>query len=295
MLRVVNANADVDEAQFSTRRQLVITGLAFVGVFVVAGSYLSVRAMTREIEAVRLKSDFVAAVSHEFRTPLTLLRQFSDLLAEDRVSSETERRRYYAALQRGTRRLTRLVEDLLDFGRMEAGSRVFKFERVPVKDWLSSVTAEFQDEVRSKGYRVELAWNGAAAAVMHADEGALGRALWNLLDNAVKYSPASTTIWIAADVEHGALTIRVRDTGVGVPPEELRTIFRKFVRGSASATQIVKGTGLGLALVEQIVDAHGGTVHVESAVGQGSTFSIRLPVDVEADVKPQEPRKWRAS
>jgi signal transduction histidine kinase len=110
--------------------------------------------MTREMEAVRLKSDFVAAVSHEFRTPLTLLRQFSDLLAEDRVSNEQERRRYYAAIQRGTRRLTRLVEDLLDFGRMEAGSRSFRFERVDVRSWFTKLTSEFEEEIRSKGYHL---------------------------------------------------------------------------------------------------------------------------------------------
>jgi signal transduction histidine kinase len=293
-LRVINASEGVEEAQSTMRRQFLVAGLAFVTLFVLAGSYFSARAIAREIEAVRLKSDFVAAVSHEFRTPLTLLRQFSDLLAEDRVSSEQERRRYYAALQRGTRRLTRLVEDLLDFGRFEAGSRVFKFERIAARDWLSSVIAEFQDEVRSKGCRVDLVWRGSSSVFMHADASALGRALWNLLDNAVKYSPNSSTVWVSADVEPSSITVRVRDQGVGVPADEQRAIFQKFVRGSTTSSQVIKGTGLGLALVEQIVDAHGGTVDVESAVGEGSTFSIRLPAEVETDAEREE-QTWRAS
>jgi len=288
---VVTANPDVDRAAFSTRRQLILGGLVFLALFVTAGSYLSVRAMTREIEAVRLKSDFVAAVSHEFRTPLTLLRQFSDLLADDRVSSEQERRRYYAALQRGTRRLTRLVEDLLDFGRMEAGSRAFRLERVDAQRWFSAVTSEFEEEIRGKGYHLEAEYTCPQALVIKADEEAIGRALWNLLDNAVKYSPTCKTIWASAGLENGRLTIRVRDQGVGVEPGEQRQIFRKFVRGSATNTQVVKGTGLGLALVEQIVQAHHGTITLESVVGEGSTFTISLPAEVEHE----EQNAWRAS
>jgi signal transduction histidine kinase len=296
-LRVVSANTQTDEAEFSTRRQLVIAGLVFLALFVSAGSYLSVRAMTREMEAVQLKSDFVAAVSHEFRTPLTLLRQFSDMLVDDRVSSEQERRRYYAALQRGTRRLTRLVEDLLDFGRMEAGSRAYRFQRLDALQWFTSVTKEFADEVHNKGYRLDLSWTCPTGLVLQADEEAIGRAFWNLLDNAVKYSPACKTIWVSADFEGGRVTIGVRDQGVGVPIDEQQAIFRKFVRGSTTNTQVVRGTGLGLALVEQIVEAHGGQVRLVSAVGEGSTFSIVLPAVIEEQEQEQEQEqsKWLAS
>jgi len=297
-LRVVS-DAETSQLQFARQRQLVIAGLGFLGLFVVAGSYLSVRAMTREIEAARLKSDFVAAVSHEFRTPLTLMRQFSDLLAEDRVSSDQERHRYYEALQRGTRRLTRLVEDLLDFGRMEAGSRAFGLEPVLARDCVESVAREFQDEVRNRGYALDVSWRAPEGLVIQADEAAVGRALWNLLDNAVKYSPSSRTVWLSADFERARLVIRVRDEGLGVSSREQRSIFKKFVRGSASRGHEIKGTGLGLALVQQIVEAHGGEIRVESVEGAGSTFSIVLPATVVADVKPRTPSRdqprWRAS
>ncbi len=289
----VSADPQADVEQFAQRRQLVIVGLVFVALFVVAGSYFSVRAMTREIEAARLKTDFVAAVSHEFRTPLTLLRQFSDMLVEGRVSSEAELRRNYAALQRGTRRLTRLVEDLLDFGRMEAGSRAFSLQPVAARACVEAVTSEFQEEVGSRGYTLEVSWDGPADVVIDADEAALGRAVWNLLDNAVKYSPACRTIWVETRFDQARLTVSVRDRGLGVSAGEQRAIFRKFVRGSASGGHLIKGTGLGLALVEQIVEAHGGAVHLESVVGEGSTFSITLPARVEPGVK-EQPR-WRAS
>ena len=291
-LSVFRAPSAADGADTSSRRQLIVAGLVFLALFVVAGSYLSVRAVTREIEAARLKSDFVAAVSHEFRTPLTLLRQFSDLLADDRVSSEQERRQYYAALQRGTRRLTRLVEDLLDFGRMEAGSRGFTMQPVAVREWLFALADEFQEDVRRKGFTIEVTWVGPPA-VIAADEAALGRALWNLLDNAVKYSPSCRTVWVTGGLEDGRLVVSVRDRGLGVPTRERRAIFRKFVRGSTGDAPPVGGSGLGLALVEQIVEAHGGQVRLESALGEGSTFSLVLPAKVVGAA--EEGRTWRAS
>ncbi len=289
-LRVVSANLEADRAGLSRRRQLVIAGLGFLALFVVVGSYLSVRATTREIEAAQLKADFVAAVSHEFRTPLALLRQFSDLLVDGRVSSDQELRRYYAALQRGTRRLTRLVEDLLDFGRMEAGSRDFVLQPIAARQWFTALTSEFQEEVRSKGYELTVTWDAPPHVVVQAEESALGRALWNLLDNAVKYSPDCQSTWVSAECEGDRLVIRVRDQGIGVSAADQRVIFRKFVRASPSG---VHGTGLGLAMVEQIVRAHGGEVHLESVVGEGSTFSIRLPATVQSPA--EEQLQWRAS
>lgn len=280
-LRVVSASVGVDAGQLAARRRLLLAGLGFLAMLVVAGSYFSARALTRESEAARLQSEFVAAVSHEFRTPLTLLRQFSDLLADGRVSNEGERRRYYAALQRGTRRLTRLVEDLLDFGRMEAGSHGFRLEPVPARAVIERVAAEFQEEVRGQGYQVEFEWNAPDRLIVKADEAAIERALWNLLDNAAKYSPTCKTIWVAGDFDGDSLAVCVRDRGLGVRDDERRAIFRKFVRGSTPDGHFVKGTGLGLTLVAQIVKGHRGTVALESAVGEGSRFTISLPAYVE--------------
>ncbi|MBI4477780.1 MAG: hypothetical protein HY654_11440, partial [Acidobacteria bacterium] len=276
-LRVVSTDPAAEFTRLAARRWLLFSGLGFMALLAVAGSYFSLRAVTREIRAARLQSDFVAAVSHEFRTPLTSLRQFTDLLAEGRVSNDADRQRYYEALQRGTRRLTRLVENLLDFGRMEAGFYRFVLQPVHARELVERVASEFRDEVRHRGYRLELGWGGTGAPIIDADEAALGRALWNLLDNAVKYSPDCKTVWVDGVAENGSVTIRVRDRGIGVPAGEQRAIFRKFVRGSAPNGYTVKGTGLGLALVEQIIRAHGGTVNVESAVGEGSTFAIVLP------------------
>ena len=275
-LRVGDADPTAGMAQLAGRRRLLLGGLGLVTLLMVAGSYFSARAMTRELETARLQSDFVAAVSHEFRTPLTSLRQFTDLLADGRQSSQEDRDQYYGALRRGTQRLTRLVENLLDFGRMDAGSHEVILQAVPAKDLVQRVVAEFQEEVQNRGYQVGLAWHGDEA-VVHADATALERALWNLLDNAVKYSPRSRTIWVRGDVEDGRLVLSVRDQSIGIPKDEQSEVFRKFVRGAAATASAVKGTGLGLTLVRQIVEAHGGQVRLESRPGEGSTFSIVLP------------------
>lgn len=297
-LRVVSADPDADVARLAMRRWLIVGGLAFMALLAVAGSYFSVRAMTREIRAARLQSEFVAAVSHEFRTPLTSLRQFTDLLADGRVSTEDDRQKYYAALQRGTRRLTRLVENLLDFGRMEAGFYRFALEPVRARDLVDRVTAEFADEVRQRGYQIDVRWTGAADAVIHADEAALGRALWNLLDNAVKYSPDCQTVWVEGASTDRAVMIHVRDRGIGIAAPEQRAVFVKFVRGSLPSGYTIKGTGLGLALVDQIVQAHGGKVTVESQPGEGSTFTLVLPIrPLEASLRREavaEARSWLA-
>ena len=151
-------------------------------------------------------------------------------------------------------------------------------EPMRAHDIVSRVTTEFVDEMAPRGYSVDVQLNGLHDALIDADEATLGRAIWNLMDNAVKYSPDCRTIWIQGRSGDGAVTISIRDQGIGIAAPEQRTIFGKFVRGTLPTGTTIKGTGLGLALVDQIVRAHRGHVRVESAVGEGSTFSIILPM-----------------
>ncbi len=255
------------------RRRLWLAGLAALVLLVVAGGYFIARAVSRELAVARLQSDFVAAVSHEFRTPLTSLRQTTEILADDRVVSDEQRRDYYQKQARATERLQRLVESLLDFGRMEAGRRPYRLERLDAGELVRAVVEEFQAEAGE--YRVELSANGAAA--VDADPDALGRALWNLLDNAVKYSPDCRTVWVELTARSNRLAITVRDQGIGIPRAEQKEIFHRFVRGAAAKSNGIKGTGVGLAMVRHIVEAHGGEVRLESEPGKGSTFTVLLP------------------
>jgi signal transduction histidine kinase len=240
------------------------------------GAAFIVRAITREARVARLQSDFVAAVSHEFRSPLSSLCQLSEMLATDRLATNDMRRQAYGVLTRESERLRRLVEGLLDFQRIEAGAAVYRFEPIEITEFLKSIVAEFQERVSADGYTIELRAPDAPALVK-ADREALTRAIWNLLDNAVKYSPECRTVWIDLERDDHRVAIGVRDRGLGIPLHEQREIFEKFVRGADSKALRIKGTGIGLAMVRHIVQAHGGEVQLESQPGQGSTFTVSLP------------------
>jgi len=270
-----NADQEADLIQFAQRRRLMMMGLGLLAILVIAASYFIGRAVSRELAAARLQSDFVSAVSHEFRTPLTSMRQFTELLVENENLPAEKRRAFYGAQDRATRRLSRLVESLLDFGRMEAGARPYRFERLDAGRLVRATVSEFEQEKNSEKLVLECAVPDEGP-IVNGDREALAQALWNLLDNAVKYSGDSPLVHV--EVEAGnQVAIRVRDRGFGIPPSEKDRIFRKFVRGSGAKVHGVKGTGIGLAMVKHIVDAHGGKILVASEPGKGSTFTILLP------------------
>jgi signal transduction histidine kinase len=272
---VGNADHEAVVSQFAQRRRLMTAGLGMLALLVVAAGYFIGRAVSRELAAARLQSDFVSAVSHEFRTPLTSMRQFTEMLVEDERLPAEKRRAFYQAQERATRRLSRLVESLLDFGRMEAGARPYRLERLDAGRLITKTVEEFRQESGVQGLTLECAVP-AEGPLVEADREALAQALWNLLDNAVKYSGDGPSVRV--EVEAGdQVAIRVRDKGIGIPPSERKRIFRKFVRGSSAGTVGVKGMGIGLAMVKHIVDAHGGKILVDGAPGEGSTFTIVLP------------------
>jgi signal transduction histidine kinase len=203
------------------------------------------------------------------------MRQFTEMLVEDENLPAEKRLGFYRAQERATRRLSRLVESLLDFGRMEAGARPYRLERLDAGRLVRSIVEEFIQEANSNNLLIDCAVP-EEGPIVNGDREALTQALWNLLDNAVKYSGDGPAVRV--EVEAGnRVTIRVRDQGLGISPSERDRIFRKFVRGSSAKAYGIKGTGIGLAMVKHIVDAHGGKVLIESESGKGSTFTIQLP------------------
>jgi signal transduction histidine kinase/tetratricopeptide (TPR) repeat protein len=267
-------------------RALWLAGLALMLLLVLAGAYAMYRGVSRELRVAQLQSDFVSAVSHEFRSPLTTLRGITELLANDRLTDESRRRQSYVFLERETGRLQRLVEDLLDFGRMESGRKQYRIAPQDVFGVVRAAVAEFREEALASGFRVEMDLDSRSATIQ-ADEEALRRAIRNLLENAVKYSPECRTVWVEGRVNHRQAAISVRDRGMGIEPREHRQIFQKFVRGAAAKKAGIKGTGIGLSMVRQIVEACGGEIRLQSAAGAGSTFTILLPLaPLAADGEP---------
>ena len=277
-LHATSIDPGADEAGFAGRRRLLLSGFAVLALVLLAGSYFIMRSIDRERAVARLQSEFVSAVSHEFRTPLTSLRQLSEMLSKGRVPTEDLRLQSYDIMARESERLQRLVESLLDFGRIEARAFRYQYEPLNPVKLVGDLVAEFQEKAAALGYRVELAHAGEYPLIQ-ADREALGMALRNLLDNAVKYSPDCRTIWIEMAREGGRLAIRVRDQGMGIPASEQKEIFKKFVRGTGSRAANIHGTGIGLAMARHIIEAHDGEIRLESELGRGSTFTILLPLE----------------
>jgi signal transduction histidine kinase len=262
---------------FSVRRKLLLLLLAVVALFTLAGGYICLRALRREFTLARMQSDFVSAVSHEFRTPLASMRLITEALEDDRVPDPVRLRDSYHSLSRATQRLHRLVEDLLDFRRMESGAIEYRMRPLDAAQTVRNVAEEFRKEVEERGFRVRVQVEEGARIT--ADESAFSRALWNLLDNAAKYSGDSQDIDVSLQRDGSRVSVSVTDRGVGIAPEEQTQLFAKFYRGENAKRSGIGGTGIGLAMVAQIAAAHGGRVSVVSEPGHGSTFTMSLPME----------------
>lgn len=279
VVRIASSDPAEEMAVPGRRRNLLIGGLVLVLLVIVAASYFVFRAVNRELGVARLQSDFVAAVSHEFRTPLTAMCHLTELL-EERNPSEERLRLYYRALGKESRRLRGMVESLLDFARMEAGRQVYRLEEVDLAGLVKEVVEEFLEQISPNGQRIAL---DVPKGELHAraDREAITRALWNLLDNAVKYSPETSIVHVSVKSEEAEIAVSVKDEGPGISKDEQKRVFGKFMRGAASRTLNIKGTGIGLAMVDHIARGHHGRVRLESVPGRGSRFTILLPGRVE--------------
>jgi signal transduction histidine kinase len=206
------------------------------------------------------------------------MRHIAELLATDRVASEDRRQRSYALLVNETDRLGHLVEELLDFRRLQDGQLTLQFECRRPGGLVREVVTDFQRRLDASTHEVDVRIDDGLPAV-RVDRDAFRRALWNLLDNAVKYSPtpASVGVHVGAEPATGRVVVTVRDAGPGIPADEQTLIFDRFVRGADAKARRIKGTGIGLAMAREIARAHGGDLTVASTPGAGSAFTIALP------------------
>jgi signal transduction histidine kinase len=270
-------NPDALAADRRRRNTLYLALLGFIALVMASGGYFTVRVVRHELAVAQLKSDFVSAVSHEFRSPLTGIRQLGELLQRGRVPSDDRRQEYYARITQESTRLARMVEHLLDFARMESGRREYRRDPIDVAPWLRGLADAYPAHHAEDALDLTVDVAGDLPAIV-GDRDALACAVLNLLDNAVKYSAGRANVLLTAGTDRDGLVVRVRDQGEGISEADRTRIFETFFRGQHSRTRRISGAGIGLSLVHQIVTAHGGRVTCESRVGQGSTFAIHLPV-----------------
>jgi signal transduction histidine kinase len=242
------------------------------------GAVLISRTLSQEMAILKIKSDFVSSVSHELKTPLTSIKALIERLKEGKVKDSDKMNEYYSLISHDTEKLSRLVKNILDFSKIEEGKLKYELAEMDIGPLVKHHIEAFkQDDVhRDVQIHIQIAENIPFVLV---DRDALGRAIDNLLNNAIKFSPENPEVSVNVRCEKNKLIISVQDRGIGIPEDEIDKIFDKFYQGKNAIDLTVKGTGLGLTLVKHIAEAHGGKVAVESEPGQGSTFLIVLPVN----------------
>jgi signal transduction histidine kinase len=247
------------------------------------GGWLVVRDLQRHLRLARQQTDFVSNVSHELKTPLTSIRMFAELLAEGRVTERDKQRSYLQIITAEAARLTRLINNVLDFSRIERGEKTYVMGRCDLAALVRETLDSYRPHLEASGFTLQVALPTAPLPVT-GDRDALAQVLVNLLSNAEKYSTDQKAIEVevravAEPLPHAE--VRVRDQGLGVPRGCEEKIFEQFYRAHDSLNSGVQGSGLGLTLARQIARAHGGDVRHEPRPGTGSTFALRLPVAPE--------------
>ncbi len=264
---------------------LIIGGLSL---FLAGGVWLTYRNVAKEMALAKIKSDFVSNVSHELRTPLSLIRLYAETLEMGRLKSPEKCQEYYSIIRKESERLTALINNILDFSRIEAGRKEYSFRETNLAELVRNTLDSYRYQIEQHGFVFQQSI-AEDLPPLWVDREAIARSLLNLVNNALKYSREEKYLGVNLYRANGAVKLEVVDRGIGIPRSEQFKIFEKFYRASDPLVHNTKGTGLGLSLVRHIVEAHGGQVWVESAPGRGSKFIIALPLyPGERAAKPSE-------
>ncbi|TMQ74058.1 MAG: HAMP domain-containing histidine kinase [Candidatus Eisenbacteria bacterium] len=274
--------------------------IAMIGVVLIGATFFGLRYTVRQVELAQIKSSFVSNVSHELKTPIALIRLAVETLELRRLSSPEEGEKFLRSISREAMRLNQLVDNILDFARLEAGKKVFRFASVNLLEVVADAVESFRPRLEDQQFRFEVDLPADLPPV-RGDATALSQCVLNLLDNAMKYSRTRREVRVTAAARRDetgtpqAVTVSVADRGIGISPRDQKSIFEKFVRIETGLVHDVKGAGLGLSLVDQIMRAHGGRIELKSAVGEGSTFTLVLPAVRGVEAAPPEPQEQVAS
>jgi signal transduction histidine kinase len=264
--------------QWSFQRSFYLLALLLVLSVTLFGAYLLWRDVRRDVRMAEMRSQFVSSVSHELKTPLTAIRMFAETLRLGRSRNLKTQAEYLDTIVNESQRLTRLLNNVLDFSKIEQGKRIYKRELTSLSEIIQASARAMKYPLSQQGFELNVYVEEGLPDV-RVDKDALEQAILNLLNNAMKYSGESREIGLWLQRKDDQALIQVIDRGVGIDPREQKRIFEKFYRVPMPENERIVGTGLGLTLVSHIVKVHGGSIELESAPGKGSTFSIYLPLE----------------
>ena len=263
----------------NTRPQLAL--MIVLALVMALGVYFVSSAAAREVRVAELKSNFVASVSHDLKTPLSLIQLFAETLELGRVRTPERAQEYYRIINTEARKLTRLIENILDFSRMEAGLRPYRLAPIDIGDLTRRALSEMQSQFAQTDFTIDTTIEPGLPR-LEADEDAVERAIENLLANAMKYSGDAKKIEVTVGRDDNHVCVAVRDHGIGIARREQQRIFRKFYRIDSGLGGGPQGCGLGLAIVDHTMRGHGGFVQVDSEPQRGSTFTLHFPISASA-------------
>ncbi len=264
-----------EQAQAKRFSQVMLIPLA-LGV-ILLGLVVLYLSIVRERRVSRLKSDFVANVSHELKTPLSLIRMFGELLLMGKVRDETKARRYSEVIVRETERLTTLIDNVLNLSKIERGKGTYELRRMDIADAVERGVEVYKPRLETSGLKLEYSADDRLPPA-RIDNHAITLAVINLIDNAVKYAAGTDMIGVELRTQGGLIYLDVYDHGVGIPTAQLKRIFERFYRIPSEETRKQRGSGIGLSLVKHIVEEHNGEIRVMSNPGVETRFSIRIPI-----------------
>lgn len=243
---------------------------------VIRGAVAVLRDMTEERRLDKLRKDFIANVSHELRTPIAMLQGYSEAIVDDIAATDEEKKELAKVIYDESLRMGRLVNDLLDLARMEAGHLTLHHEQVPLKPYIERIIHKFQALAKEKGVHLLVEMNDEL--IVSFDPDRIEQVLTNLIDNALRHTYEGGEVRVIVDADEEVVRISVQDSGSGIPEEDLPFVFERFYKADKARTRGRSGTGLGLAIAKNIVEAHKGTITVHSKLGEGTTFTFTLPL-----------------
>ncbi len=269
-----------EENEWFADRDFIYYSLGFVLIVVVIaiGLFLVLRALAKEYQLANLKTEFISTVSHEFKSPITSIRQMSEMLMKGRMRSEERKQDYYSSMLTQSERLSHLVNNILDFSRLEEGEKKYRFEPCDLIASIRKVIDLLVIKNSQAGFEIDFKYPEEMAPV-YADSSGMMQVFYNLIDNAIKYSGDQRNVIVALNTVKNQVEISITDDGFGISRKDQRRIFGRFYRGELVIRKGINGSGIGLAIVKQIVQAHAGSIVVSSEPGKGSTFTVRLPYE----------------
>lgn len=274
----VKQPAFVDQER-TAQRENIFYGLLLAGIVVLIflGAFLIARDISRESETMRLKSEFVHNVSHELKTPLTLIRLYAETLQRKGNLKSEQKQEAYQIINKESERLSHMINNVLDFARIEMGKKEFNFEKGDLSHLVLETVDSYRYHLEKKGFTIhtDIASNLPKTSF---DREAMASVVINLLSNAMKFSPQKKEVTVRLYTENDNTVLQVADRGIGIDPKELDRIFERFYRITDKVASETRGSGLGLPLVKHIIEVHGGEIKVESEPGKGSIFSVVLPI-----------------